>query len=293
MAIIQWYPGHMEKAKREVQSQLSAVDIVIELRDARVPQSSENPMINKLINQKKHLIVLNKADLADPKATEQWLKYLKYHQGAAIAIDSKNNRDMKRLREAIKALARPIVEKWQQKGVKQKTIRLMVLGIPNVGKSTFINQLTRKKIASVGNRPGVTKGQQWIRIDEDFELLDTPGILWPKFEDQRVAERLALIGSIKDDHYYSDDILLVTLDILKTHYPEAFMAAFKLKEADMELSLPDLLLLLTKKMGLKDDYEQASDQLIQSLQKGKLGRFTFDWISDFEEETDGGSEHDE
>lgn len=282
MALIQWYPGHMEKAKREVQSQLAAVDIVIELRDARVPWSSRNPMIGDIIQQKKRLIVLNKADLADPKQTDAWVQTLRAHGEAAIAIDSKKPRDMKRLREAIHTLAQPIVEKWQKKGVKQKTIRLMVLGIPNVGKSTFINQLTQKKVASVGNRPGVTKGQQWVRIDHDFELLDTPGILWPKFEDQTAAERLALTGAIKPDHYYSDDIMLTALAQLLDQYPDALRTRFKLTAAQCDQPLPELLLLLTKKLGLGDDYERASDQLIQEIQKGKLGRLTFDSVREYQ-----------
>ncbi|MDO4669845.1 MAG: ribosome biogenesis GTPase YlqF [Aerococcus sp.] len=281
MAFIQWYPGHMEKAKREVQKQLSAVDIVIELRDARVPLASQNPMIGNIIHQKQRLIVLNKADLADPKATEQWVRVLQQEGDRAIAIDSKKPRDMKRLREAVQALAQPIVEKWQAKGVKQKTIRLMVLGIPNVGKSTFINQLTKKKVASVGNRPGVTKGQQWVRIDQDFELLDTPGILWPKFEDQRLAERLALTGAIKPDHYYNDDIMLSALEQLVAHYPEVLMARFKLNEEQLAWPLPELLMLLTKKLGLGEDYERASEQLIQDIQRGRLGRFTFDPVSEW------------
>ncbi|MCI5775823.1 MAG: ribosome biogenesis GTPase YlqF [Aerococcus sp.] len=282
MANIQWYPGHMEKAKREIQRNLSSIQLVIELIDARLPHSSQNPMLEALTENKLRLLVLNKADAADPEVTKQWLAYYQSTGQEAIAINSKNPNDMKRFRSKVKQLTMPIRKQWHQKGMKQNTIRLLIMGIPNVGKSTFINQLVRRRIASVGNRPGVTKGEQWIKIDQDFELLDTPGILWPKFEDQDVASRLALMGAIKPDHYYSDDIALFTIAYLHHYYPEALSERYGLSDDDFSVSYPETLMILTERLGMKEDYERASDRLIRDIQKQKLGRLSLERPDDIE-----------
>lgn len=281
MATIQWFPGHMAKAKRQVQEQLKAVDAVIELRDARIPESSKNPLIDHIIGNKRRIIVLNKSDLADPAQTKLWMKGLKGQETDVLALDSKNPNAIKRFRKDLLAITQDKREKWLKKGMKHKLIRLMVVGIPNVGKSTFINQLTQKKIAQVGNKPGVTKGQQWIQIDKDFALLDTPGILWPKFEDEEVGKRLALTGAIKDTHYYSDDIALFALEFLLDYYPSALRERCHLTEEEACPPYPDLLMTLTEKLGMKDDYERASDWLIRELREGRIAPVTLDRFEDY------------
>ncbi|MFV8806744.1 ribosome biogenesis GTPase YlqF [Aerococcus urinaeequi] len=281
MAHIQWYPGHMAKAKKEVQSQLSAVDIVLEIRDARIPTASMNPMLDEIIKNKRHMIVLNKQDLADPQQTKEWVKALSGENKLAIALDSKKLGDMKIFRQALKDFTQDIQDKWRNKGILHKSIRVMVIGIPNVGKSTFINQFAKQKKAQVGNKPGVTKGQQWIKIDKDFELLDTPGILWPKFEDQEVADKLALTGGIKDTHFYKDDVALFALEFFLHHYPDAISNHYPINSEDVHPPYPDLLMALTKRMGMLEDYDRASDKIIRDYRDGKLGRMTLDRIEEY------------
>lgn len=281
MAHIQWYPGHMAKAKKEVQSQLSAVDIVLEIRDARIPTASMNPMLDEIIKNKRHMIVLNKQDLADPQQTKEWVKALSGENKLAIALDSKKLGDMKIFRQALKDFTQDIQDKWRNKGILHKSIRVMVIGIPNVGKSTFINQFTKQKKAQVGNKPGVTKGQQWIKIDKDFELLDTPGILWPKFEDQEVADKLALTGGIKDTHFYKDDVALFALEFFLHHYRDAISNHYPINAEDVHPPYPDLLMALTKRMGMLEDYDRASDKIIRDYRDGKLGRMTLDRIEEY------------
>ncbi|MEM5567895.1 ribosome biogenesis GTPase YlqF [Aerococcus viridans] len=281
MAHIQWYPGHMAKAKKEVQSQLSAVDIVLEIRDARIPTASMNPMLDEIIKNKRHMIVLNKQDLADPQQTKEWVKVLSGENKLAIALDSKKLGDMKIFRQALKDFTQDIQDKWRNKGILHKSIRVMVIGIPNVGKSTFINQFTKQKKAQVGNKPGVTKGQQWIKIDKDFELLDTPGILWPKFEDQEVADKLALTGGIKDTHFYKDDVALFALEFFLHHYRDAISNHYPINAEDVHPPYPDLLMALTKRMGMLEDYDRASDKIIRDYRDGKLGRMTLDRIEEY------------
>lgn len=281
MAHIQWYPGHMAKAKKEVQSQLSAVDIVLEIRDARIPTASMNPMLDEIIKNKRHMIVLNKQDLADPQQTKEWVKALSGENKLAIALDSKKLGDMKIFRQALKDFTQDIQDKWRNKGILHKSIRVMVIGIPNVGKSTFINQFTKQKKAQVGNKPGVTKGQQRIKIDKDFELLDTPGILWPKFEDQEVADKLALTGGIKDTHFYKDDVALFALEFFLHHYRDAISNHYPINAEDVHPPYPDLLMALTKRMGMLEDYDRASDKIIRDYRDGKLGRMTLDRIEEY------------
>ena len=293
VSTIQWFPGHMAKAKRQVQEQLKSVDWVVEIRDARIPIASKTPLIDQIIQQKKRLIVLNKADLADPIQNKLWLNHLRNKDTDAIAIDSKNNKEIKKLRHYLLEVTGGERQKWLDKGMKQKTIRLMVLGIPNVGKSTLINQLTHKKTAKVGNRPGVTKGQQWVQIDKDFSLLDTPGILWPKFEDPLVGMNLALTGAIKDTHYYSDDIALYAMQFMMDYYMEEFCQFFNLSEEEAQPPYPELMMSLTSKMGMKDDYERFSDWLIREFRSGKIAPMTLDRYEDYRlDQTEEGSADD-
>ncbi|AMB98695.1 ribosome biogenesis GTPase YlqF [Aerococcus urinaehominis] len=286
MALIQWYPGHMAKAKREVQEQIKKVDVVVEVRDARLPDSSKNPMIDAIIGDKARFIVLNKADLADPRQSQAWVEKLTGSQVQAYALDAKNPRDIKKVRKVLTDFTQPLRQKWADKGVKHKPIRLMVVGIPNVGKSTFINQFTGKKRADVGNKPGVTKGQQWLKIDDDFELLDTPGILWPKFEDQDRAQALALSGAIKDTHYYDDDIALFALEFMGRYYPDYLVDKLALTPDEAHPPYAEVLMIITARQGFKDDYERAANKLILDFRAGRLGRMTLDRVEDCYEVSD-------
>jgi len=220
MATIQWYPGHMAKAKREAIEKLKLVDVVIELVDARIPESSRNPIIEEIKGQKKQLILLNKVDLADPSQTKRWNDYFTSQGIKVLTTEAKDGKGIKQVKAAIKELMAPVFEKNLEKGIRPRPIRLMVLGIPNVGKSTFINKLIKKNVANTANKPGVTKKQQWLKLNKDIELLDTPGILMPKFDNQEIGKKLSLIGSIKDDITPLDDVSLYLIELLKHNYLE-------------------------------------------------------------------------
>ena len=276
MATIQWYPGHMAKAKREAIEKLKLVDVVIELVDARIPESSRNPIVNEIKGQKKQLMLLNKTDLADPIQTKKWMKYYQEEGIEVLTVEAKDGKGLNQVKAAIKSLMAEEFEKLAAKGVRPRPIRLMVLGIPNVGKSTFINRMIQKNQAETANRPGVTKGQRWLKIGNDFELLDTPGILWPKFESEEVGNKLALTGAIKDALLHMDDIALFALSQFKLDYPEYLKKAYRLTDDDLELSNVDLLMLITKNLGFKEDYEKASERIVFDIRSGKLGRYTLD-----------------
>lgn len=289
MSIIQWYPGHMAKAKREFQEKLQLVDVVLELLDARVPYSSTNPMIDEIVINKPRVKVLMKADLADPKRTNEWLNYYEEQGFVAVAIDAKHNQDMKTVLQYAKKALESWYAKREEKGLSDRAIRAVSVGIPNVGKSTLINRFAGKNIAQTGNRPGVTKAQQWIKYKNQLELLDTPGILWPKFEDQEVGKRLAVTGAIKDTLLHLDDIVLYAMDYFKEYYPGRFEERYNLNSGDeANLSSPDLLLKITEKRGFRDDYERAAEMIIHELRKGLLGRYTLELPEDIKlhEETD-------
>lgn len=275
--MIQWYPGHMAKAKKLIQAQLKRVDLVLEIRDARVPLSSANPMFADLFSSKMSLLVLTKADLADKRVTETWVQYLKNGQTEVVALNAKNYSHVQGLRQKIQQIASPLQKKWQNKGMKKQPIRVMVTGIPNVGKSTLINQLLKRKVAAIGNKPGITKGEQWLTVDKDLSLLDTPGVLWPKFEEQTTAYKLAAIGAIKETHYHADDVCLFALEVLIDRYPALLKKAYSLSDTDLEIALPELLLLITKKMDLRDDYDEASQRILRELRNGRLGAFSFEF----------------
>jgi len=274
---IQWFPGHMAKARREATEKLNLVDVVIELVDARIPESSRNPMIQEIIGQKPSIIVLNKADIADNKVTNAWLDYYRSQGLPALAIDAQHQKGLKALEQECKKIMAPYFEKQKAKGVKPRSIRLMILGIPNVGKSTLINRFVGKNQAQTGNKPGVTKAQRWLKMGKEFELLDTPGILWPKFEDPKVGQNLAITGAIKDSLLHMDDLALALIEILLERHPEVLKKNFQLTADQLEtLTKVEILLEITKKMGLKDDYAEASQRLIIQYRQNKLGNISLD-----------------
>lgn len=285
MSQIQWFPGHMAKARREVTERLSLIDIVVELVDARIPESSRNPMIDEIVKDKRRLIVLNKADLADSQQTNVWLKTYQKMGLSAIAIDAQHQKGLKQLETRLKQMMASYFADRAAKGAKERPIRLMILGIPNVGKSTLINRFVGKNQAQTGNKPGVTKAQRWLKMGKQFELLDTPGILWPKFEDPQVGTKLALTGAIKDTLLHMDDLALALLDWMRQNYVEQLKKRYHIELDDNE-STVDLLLRITKQMGLRDDYDEASQRIVQDFRKGRLGQITLDEVRN--EETRNG-----
>lgn len=278
--VIQWYPGHMAKAKREAIENRKMVDLIIELVDARLPESSRNPMVAEIAGNKPRLIIMNKADLADKKTTENWVKFFKENEEGqrAIAVNVFNQADIQFVKKTLKDMMQDQIDAQIEKGMNPRAIRLMVLGIPNVGKSTFINQMIQKNKAKTANRPGVTQQQQWLKIGSDFELLDTPGILWPKFEDQEVGIKLALTGAIKDTLFHKDDVALYALRFFLTNYPNRIKERYHVEEENRLDELPDLLMDLTKKMNFGEDYDRASERLIFEIRDGKLGPYTLDKV---------------
>lgn len=273
---IQWFPGHMAKARREVSEKLKYVDIVFELVDGRLPISSRNPMLDAILQQKPRLVLINKADLADAQQTKKWENYFKQKGYYVLAINAQDNKGVKNIVPKCKEALKEKLERNRQRGIKPRAIRAMVIGIPNVGKSTLLNRLAGKKMAQTGNKPGVTKGQQWLRYGSELELLDTPGILWPKFEDQEIGKKLALTGAIKDQLLHLDDIAIYGLDFFARYYPTQLMQRYQLSEEDMALLAPDLLMKITEKQGFRDDYNRGSERVIHDIRQGKLGRYTLD-----------------
>jgi ribosome biogenesis GTPase A len=275
---IQWFPGHMSKARRQVQENLKYVDFVIELVDARLPMSSRNPMIGQIIGDKPRLIVLNKADLADATEVKKWLDYFEHQGFAALAINSKEEYTAKRLTVASKKLMAAKLARDSARGIQHSSLRTMIVGIPNAGKSTLMNRLAGKKVAVTGNRPGVTKGQQWIRTNPDLELLDTPGILWPKFEDEKVGLKLALTGAIKDDLLPIDEVTIFGLRYFLENYSSSVMVRYRLTNSDFELEIPDLIMTLTARFGFREDYDRFYTMFIKDVRDGKLGTFCLDKV---------------
>lgn len=276
---IQWFPGHMAKARREVEQNLKLVDFVIELLDARAPNSSENPMLHQIIQSKDKMVVLMKKDLADPQVTNEWLTHFKERDIPAIAVDANKPDDIKKVIQLAKNVGKKKIDKLVQKGMKPRAHRAMILGIPNVGKSTLINRLARRKAAKTGDRPGITKQQLWIKIKKDFELLDTPGILWPKFEDQTVGYRLAAIGTIKDQVLSLQDIAVFVIKHLQTHYPNLLYERYEI-EADLDDML-EVFERIGKKRGALEsggevDYDKVAEIILGDLRSGKLGKVSFE-----------------
>lgn len=282
MATIQWFPGHMSKARRQVQENLKHVDLVTILVDARLPLSSQNPMLTKIVGDKPKLLILNKADLADSNRTKEWRSYFENQGIKTLAINSKEQSTVKLVTDAAKSLMADKIQRLRERGIQKETLRTMIIGIPNAGKSTLMNRLAGKKIAVVGNKPGVTKGQQWLKSNKDLEILDTPGILWPKFEDELVGLKLALTGAIKDQLLPMDEVTIFGLNYFKTYYPERLEERFK--GIDLEEEAPEIIMEMTRKLGFREDYDRFYNLFVKEVRDGKLGRYTLDIV---EVDTDG------
>ncbi|MFD3445481.1 ribosome biogenesis GTPase YlqF [Microbacteriaceae bacterium 4G12] len=283
---IQWFPGHMAKARRQVTEKLKLIDVVIELVDARLPSSSRNPMIDEIISHKPRLIVLNKADMADDKITKQWIVHFEALGYKAISINAQAGQGMKEIAAACKELVKEKFDKMIAKGVKPRAVRALIVGIPNVGKSTLINKLAKKNIAKTGDRPGVTTAQQWIKVGKELELLDTPGILWPKFEDQLVGFRLATTGAIKDSILNLQEVAVYALRFLSAQYPERLKERYNLP--DIPEDIVELFDEIGKKRGCLMggglvDYDKTAELFLRELRGGKLGRLTFEQPGEIEE----------
>lgn len=279
---IQWFPGHMAKAKRQVQEALKLVDVAIELLDARIPVSSGNPMIDQILGNKPRLMVLNKSDLADPALTKQWLKVLERPRVKAVAVDTLKGEGLKEVPKAATGLVTEQMAKLAAKGRRPRAIRCMVLGIPNVGKSSFINRLVGRKATKTGDLPGVTKGQQWIRTEGSLELLDTPGILWPKFEDPEVGYKLAVTGAIKEQVFDVYEVALKLLCWLAETNPARVKERYKLPELSQDI--PRLLADIGARRGMLVsggvvDELKAAHLILKEFREGTLGRYTLDMPS--------------
>lgn len=288
---IQWFPGHMAKARRQVEEKLSLIDVVIELLDARIPLSSRNPMIDEIIKNKPRLILLNKKDLADVSVTNAWINYFAEQGIHAHPIDSLSGSGIHKIADLSSDLVVEMQEKRVARGLLPRNVRAMILGIPNVGKSSLINRLAKKNVAATGDRPGITKAQKWIKSGDRLELLDTPGILWPKFEDQAVGYRLAATGAIKDEILDLIDIASFVVDYFKIHYPERLSERYKIDQLPEDKI--ELLELIGRKRGClisggNIDYDKVAELILRELRSGKLGPFSLedpkDLPSDLNEE---------
>lgn len=269
----QWYPGHMSKAKRAMQADLKLINVIIELVDARVPLSSKNPDIDPMANGKSRIILLNKCDLADSSVTARWKKYYEEKGFFVALVNSKNGKGVKQVNEVIQSACKEKIERDRRRGILNRPIRAMIVGIPNVGKSTFINSFAGKSCTKTGNKPGVTKGKQWIRLNKNVELLDTPGILWPKFEDQTVGLRLAFIGSIKDELSNQYELCMLLMQYLGEHYPKAIPDTYQIEPAENEV---ELLERVAKRRGClkaggEHDLDKAANYVIDDFRNGRLG----------------------
>ena len=279
---LQWFPGHMKKAQRIIEENLKLVDVVIELLDARLPLSSANPMLAEIIKAKPRLVVLNKSDLADARATKRWVTYFREQGIRAVAVDAQKGRGVKALVREVEELARPKTEKFAKVGGKARAARCMILGIPNVGKSSLINRLAGAARTKTADRPGITRAKQWIKIGAQLDLLDTPGILWPKFEDPTVGLKLAFTGAINDDIFDREAVVLLLLDALRQNNAYKLKERFKLKE-ELPESAAEILELIGRKRGclLKGsviDSEKAQQIVMTEFRSGRLGLVTLDAV---------------
>ena len=278
----QWYPGHMTKAKRMMQEDIKLIDLIIELVDSRTPLSSRNPDIDNLGQNKARLILLNKSDLADERYNAQWAEYFEKRGFFVVKVNSKSGAGLKQIHGVIQEACKEKIERDKRRGIKNRPIRAMVVGIPNVGKSTFINSFAGRACTKTGNKPGVTKGKQWIRLNKGVELLDTPGILWPKFEDQSVGLKLAMIGSIKDDILNVEELSLELLKKLHAMYPQLLKERYSIEDGE------DAFAMLTQiainrnciQKGNEPDYNKASAILMEEFRNGKIGRITLEYPQD-------------
>lgn len=275
----QWYPGHMTKARRMMQEDMKLIDVVIELVDARIPYSSKNPDIDELAKNKSRVILLNKYDMADPRHTDSWKTYYEEKGYFVALVNSKNGNGVKKVNDVVQLACREKIERDRKRGILNRPVRGMVVGIPNVGKSTFINSFAGKACAKTGNKPGVTKGKQWIKLSKSIELLDTPGILWPKFEDQAVGQRLAFIGSIKEELLNVLELSLELIKFLTLHYPKSIVNYYKTEDSDDAVTI---LSRVAERRGcrLKGgelDLNKAAGIILDDFRNGKLGGITLEF----------------
>lgn len=277
---IQWYPGHMTKARRMMEENIKLVDVVIELVDARVPMSSRNPEMATITNNKPRFVIMNKIDLADPRKTSQWVQKFKTQQLQTVCVNSRTGEGMNDVLAKVREVCKEKIDRDKRKGLMNRPIRAMIVGIPNVGKSTFINKLVGKASAKTGNKPGVTKGKQWIKLKKDIELLDTPGILWPKFDDQKVGVRLALIGSIKEEIIDATELAIELVSFLKSDYPSVFETKYLVSNLEDKNS-HEILIEVTKLRNLlvahgEPDVHRMSKMMLEEFRNGKMGMFTLE-----------------
>lgn len=280
----QWYPGHMTKAKRAMQEDIRLIDVVIELVDARIPLSSKNPDINSLANNKSRILLLNKSDMADPSQIDPWIHYYEKEGYLALAVNAKKKNELKKVNVLIQKACQEKIERDRKRGILNRPVRAMIVGIPNVGKSTFINSFAGKACAKTGNKPGVTKGKQWIRLNKQVELLDTPGILWPKFEDQTVGQHLAFIGSIKDELIQSVDLALDLIEFLAEEYPGTLGKHYNVEE---DGDSAEILRRLAENRGCiqrgnEPNYDKAAFLLLDDFRNARLGRITIEKPAEIE-----------
>ncbi len=279
---IQWFPGHMAKTRRLMRESLRLVDIVVEVIDARIPISSRNPELPELVGKKPRIILLNKCDAADEAITQKWCEYYKERGITALPTDCRSGRGIKQFVPAVKEVLRPLLERRAQKGMQGAPIRMMIVGIPNVGKSSFINRMAGSRRTKVEDRPGVTRGRQWVNLDNGIDLLDMPGILWPKFEDKRVGEYLAFTGAVKDDVVDIELLAMRLLELLNGRYHEALCQRYKLTDEETaEIEAYDLLELVARKRGMLQsggqvNTERAAIAVLDEFRSGKIGRITLE-----------------
>ena len=284
MATIQWFPGHMSKARRQVQENLKHVDFVTILVDARLPLSSQNPMLTKIGGDKPKILILNKADLADDNRTKEWRTYFESQGIKTLAINSKEQSTVKLVTDAAKSLMTEKIQRLRERGIQKETLRTMIIGIPNAGKSTLMNRLAGKKIAVVGNKPGVTKGQQWLKSNKDLEILDTPGILWPKFEDKQVGEHLAFTGAVKDEVVDIEHLACRLIETLQEIYPHAISQRYQLESVDLsQMESYEILEAIGKKRGMLMsggvvNTERAAIAVVDEFRSAKLGKITLEQV---------------
>ena len=282
MQNIQWFPGHMTKTKRQIQASLKLVDAVAEILDARIPLSSKNPDLQKLIQNKPKVVLLNKCDMANQTATSRWIDYYASQGITAIAVDCKSGKGLNKFAPAVNNVLSERRERLKAKGMVNPMLRIMIVGIPNVGKSSFINRVAKQNRAKVEDRPGVTRGNQWYSIAKNIEMLDTPGVLWPKFDDKIVGERLAFTGAVKDQILDTELLAVRLLDFLRKLKPADFIARFKLEDIDLDaIDSYELLNVIGKKRGMlisggEIDIERAAIMLLDEFRSGKLGRITLE-----------------
>lgn len=272
---IQWFPGHMTKTRRLIEADLKMVDAVVEITDARIPESSRNPILDELVRDKPRIMIMNKCDYADERATALWRRYYESRGMTVMVCDCRSGKGINKFVPTVKTLLSELIERRKARGMIGKALRLMVVGIPNVGKSSFINRMANSKKAKVGDRPGVTRGKQWVSVDKDVELLDMPGILWPKFDDQTAAQRLAFTGAIKDDVMDSEALARALGELLLRDYPDLIKARYRISgEGDVLTEIARARGMLVS--GGEPDTERAAATLLDEYRGGRIGRITLE-----------------